>query len=171
MPFFDRHLKSIGRPKASFSTAEQRNVSAFFAEASVFFGSQQAAADACGVSQPTVAGIISQKEGFGHKSLVGISRATGIPVDEILSGAGVIRLRARQNPTLDVASELNRLTATRALSILFGVPEEEISSLFTELGTSLPVQVPAETWFDVGRAAIERRRTGHAAVSPVLRKI
>jgi transcriptional regulator with XRE-family HTH domain len=132
----------------------------FFRAASDYFGSQVAVANRTGLSQPTVNGIIAKKDGVGHKSLLAISKATDIPIEDILSGMGAVELRARRGTSLDRVNSANRRKATRALVELFDVSAEEVDEIFDELGASLPSEVAPEIWFDTGRLALERRRRG-----------
>lgn len=144
----------------ALKSAEKDHAIAFFRAARDYFGSQIAVANRTGLAQPTVNGILSQKDGIGAKSLWAISQATGISVEDILSGAGAIKLRERSGPAVDNTNALNRLKATRALIELFDVTQDEVDAIFDELGTSLPDAVAPEIWFDTGRLAIERRRRG-----------
>lgn len=144
-----------------------RNAVEFFRVASEAFGSQLALADATGLSQPTINGIVSERYGAGHKSLLAVSQVTGISVGDILSGAGAIKLRAGSKGTVQTKNDLNRLRACRALAELTEAPLDEIESIFQELGTVLPEEVPAEVWFDAARAALERKRRG----LPLTRKL
>jgi transcriptional regulator with XRE-family HTH domain len=132
----------------------------FFRAAADYFGSQVAVANRTGLSQPTVNGILSRKDGVGHKSLLAISKVTDISVEDILSGVGAAELRARRGTTLDRANSLNRRKATRALIELFDVSADEVEEIFDELGRTLPAEVAPEIWFDTGRLALERRRRG-----------
>jgi transcriptional regulator with XRE-family HTH domain len=144
----------------AFKLVEKDHAVAFFRAARDYFGSQVAVANKTGLAQPTVNGILAKKDGVGHKSLLAISQATGISIEDILSGSGAVKLRSRSGPAVDGKNSLNRLKATRALVELFDVTQDEVEAIFDELGTSLTSEVAPEIWFDTGRAAIERRRRG-----------
>lgn len=142
------------------SNDEKRNISEFFACASSHWGSQLKLAELTGLRQPTINGVINGTANAGSRSLLALSHITGIPIEEIISGVGVHKLRARAgDPALEQA-QLNRLRAARALAELFERPLADMLALFDELGVALPVEVPATTWFDVGRSALERRAAG-----------
>jgi transcriptional regulator with XRE-family HTH domain len=139
---------------------EKRNVSEFFSCAVAHWGSQLKLAKATGLRQPTINGIINGTANAGSRSLLALADICGITIEDILSGAGAMKLRSRRGDAAHEASMISRHRAAKALSELFEMSLPEALSIFDELGTFLPVEVPATVWFDVGRSAIERKRAG-----------
>lgn len=148
--------------RSSPSQEERRNIAEFFAAAAAHWGGQLKLEELTGLRQPTINGIINRRASAGGRSLFALSHLTGIPIEDIRSGAGTLMLRARKQDAAKEMAQLNRLRASRALAELFDVPLVEIQSLFDEIGLELPVEIPATAWFDVGRAALERRAVGLA---------
>lgn len=141
------------------SEQEDANVRAFIVQAVKIAGGQSALARSTGIAQATIGGVLADRRA-GGRTLRALAQATGVPVDEILNGSGIYRLRALNGSKVDQANTLARLRATRALSELFELTVGEVSEIFDELGIILPEAVPATIWFDAGRSAIERRKNG-----------
>lgn|SRR5512133_459504 len=151
------------RTATGYRAEEVRNVATFMAyAANSLFGSQMALAKATGLSQPTINGIISGAAGPGHKSIRAVAAVTGVSPEEILSGVALVKLTARGENAADGIAQRERMRAIRALSELYDMPYSEVSDVFDDLGIRLPAEVHATTWFDVGRAAIERKNAGLA---------
>lgn len=146
----------------SYSATERRNVANFFSYAVKWAGTQPKLAEMTGLAQATINGIMNLKAGFGHRSLLEIARVTGVTVEDILSGAGLARLRGRGTTAAEGVVQQHRTRAARALAELFGLPLSEALALLDSLGLVLPAEVPATVWFDAGRAALERRAIGDA---------
>jgi len=149
-------------PNSSLTALEQDNVSRFFSAAVRQFGTQTALAKAAGISQSTIAGVIAQRYGGGHKAIAAVARVTGIAMEAITSGEGLIALESRRDPLFDAIGESNKLRAIRALAELYEQPLSDVTAVVDELGAPLAVGTPATVWFDVGRGAIERRAAGLA---------
>jgi hypothetical protein len=115
-----------------------------------------------------VSALVGGTRGLGSRSLRAIADATTVALEDIPSGIALLKLRARVERSADAANEVNRLRAARALSELYAIPVTDTMALYDDLGEFFPVEMPATAWFDVGRAAIERRATGHqlAPVDP-----
>lgn len=151
------------RTATGYRADEVRNVATFMSYVvNSVFGSQMALSRATGLSQPTINGIISGAAGPGHKSIRAVASVTGVSPEEILSGVALVKLSARGKNAADGIAQRERMRAIRALSELYDMPYSEVSELFDDLGVRLPAEVPATTWFDVGRAAIERKNAGLA---------
>jgi transcriptional regulator with XRE-family HTH domain len=129
--------------------------------------SQSELAEKAGVSQGMISIVRSGMKRAGGRTLLGISSATGIPVNEILSGVGLAKLRAGALGSEEQRRAEKRIRACQALAIVFETDFAEFDRLFAEIGLELPTDVPAATWFDVGRAAFERRRAGLALLRQV----
>jgi nitrogenase molybdenum-iron protein alpha/beta subunit len=103
--------------------------------------------------------VISKKKPAGGKTVRRISEATGVSVDDILSGVGVSILRARRGKGLLIEQIEARNHAAKALSEIYGPPPAEFLRLFDETGILLPSGVPVSSWFDIGRATYESSRS------------
>jgi transcriptional regulator with XRE-family HTH domain len=121
--------------------------------------SQTELASRAGVSPGMVSAVISKKKKAGGRTLRGVSTATGIPSEEILSGVGLEKLKSLQQSGDEKTSTEARVRAMQALSLLYDASFDDVVSIFKEIGSVLPSGATATTWFDVGRAAIERRRS------------
>jgi hypothetical protein len=115
-----------------------------------------------GISQAMISGVVSGTKPGGGRILKSLSSATGISMEDILSGVGLHKLRAKTESHPSRVQHENRTRAAEALAKLFDMPFDEIVDIFDELGVALPSEVSATTWFDVGRLAIERRKAGLA---------
>jgi transcriptional regulator with XRE-family HTH domain len=128
--------------------------------ASNWASSQHELAAAAGISQPMINFVISGTKPAGGKTVRKIAEATAIRIDDIVSGAGIEILKARAATGVDREQAQAQNKAAEALATLYDLPFKEVIGLFGELGISLPGHVPATTWFDVARAAIEKKRAG-----------
>ena len=146
------------RAGVDFSSTETRNIRDFVAFAADRCGSQSSLARQCDVRQPTIAAIISGARGAGIKSLMAVATAMGVTVDDIVSGAATMRLRALSGTVVDVENHSERSRAARALATLYNLPLPDVFWLFDDLGISVPDLVPATVWFDSARSLLERRR-------------
>lgn len=139
-------------------TKEEAEFLAEFVRFAVSESNQSEFARRCGISQAMVNYAMNGPKPAGGHTLRRISEATGIPIEDILSGVGVHTLRSRGMSGDANASA--RLVAAKALAVLFGMPIDEVMSVLDELGIELSCEASAKVWFDVGRAAIERKQAG-----------
>lgn len=151
------------RTLLDYGPDDSRNIREFVAFAATSWAkSETELAERCGLSQAMISSVMAGTRGTGIRSLRALSAATSISTEDISSGVGLLKLRARMSSPTGNANDEGRLRAARALAELFGLPITETMSIFDELGVSLPIEVPASTWFDVGRSALERRAAGRA---------
>lgn len=107
-----------------------------------------------------ISSVRSKAKKAGGRTLRGVATATGIPAEEILSGVGLAKLKARLASGVDRKHAEARLKAAQALAIVLDVSPGDAMAILDEIGVSIPNAAPTSTWFDVGRAAIERKRAG-----------
>lgn len=143
-------------------TAAEANAFADFVAfaAENWAGGQAQLAEMVGVSPGMISLVRSRQKKAGGRTVRGVATATGIPVEEILSGVGIAKLKARLESGTDRKHAEVRLKAAQALAIVLDVSPGDAMAVLDELGVSIPSTAPASTWFDVGRAAIERKRAG-----------
>lgn len=154
---------AMQRPSATLSPAEAKNLREFTRYAAFHWASNQPELSAStGISQPMISNIISGNKPGGGRTLRALSRATGISSEDILSGAGLAKLKTRGHEQGERRQSEERTRAAEALAKLYDMSFEAVVEIFEELGVVLPSEVSALTWFDVGRSAIERRKSGLA---------
>lgn len=146
--------------QGDYSERELQNVRDFLAITVRTFGGQELCASKMGVSQATVAQLLSGTRNPGAKSLRALAEIQGVTIEGILTGLALRQVTARQDGGVDAANSLNMHHAARALAELYRIPVQDALDAFRELATTLPAEVPATTWFDAGRAAYERRLSG-----------
>lgn len=151
----------MGRQSDILKPAEAKAFSEFVAYAATEWAENQSELAAmAGVSPGMISSVISKNKKGGGRTLRGISLATGIPSEEILSGLGLAKLKTKGKSGQE-RREAEALTkAAQALALICDAEFGDVMAVFAELGSILPKEAPASTFFDVGRAAIERRRAG-----------
>lgn len=151
---------------ATLSPAEAEIFAEFVAFATNHFAvSQTELAKMAGISKTMISKIVSGAKPAGGKTVRTIAEATGVSIDDILSGAGIDLLKQRKLSGMDLAQARARTTAACALATLYGLRYRDASALMDDVGESLSGVVSPQTWFDVARSALERKRSGLSLAS------
>lgn len=138
---------------------EKRYLSEFVRYASTEWArSQYELAEAAGISQSMIAYVLSGTRPAGGKTIRAIAEATGVSIEEMLSGAGLSALRSRASNGLLRDQSDKRHRATEALAKLFNMQFSEVEAIFEDNRIILPSSAPVTSWFDLGRAYIEQRQ-------------
>ena len=155
-----RYTHDVTASDRTLTEGQLNNLRGFLAyAASKWAPSQKKLAAACGISQPMISRVIGGYETVGGKLLTRVSETTGISIEDILSGAGLRRLKARSAPGgLIVEMEEAKLRAAESLAKLYGIDVDDVLALLDASGVMIPSGAPATTWFDVGRGMVESRR-------------